>query len=275
MGVESGDGSKNNGRHGETSRIIFRVPKGLSGDFGGLDLRWDWNVIVAPNYVICMTARSGSTVLTDQLKETRKLGEPYEFFNTRKMLPKQLRKCGASTFEEYWQYIRNRFSTQNGCFGMKICFWDFFAFIETGLFRKFFNGTKFVYLRRDDIVAQAVSLYIASEGGVWHKRRNGTFLGLASNKDVVYDSARISEKIAWLSLEEARWRTFFSLAHIEPLDLAYEEVVESIPRAVEKVARFVGEEVNIDKLPEPPYVRMSSPLNEAFIERFRREFENG
>ena len=86
---------------------------------------------------------------------------------------------------------------------------------------------------------------------------------------------RIAEKIAWLSLEEARWRTFFSLAHIEPLNLVYEEVVESIPRAVEKVARFVGEEVNIDKLPEPQNVRMSSPLNEAFIERFRREFENG
>src|SRR5207237_3348126 len=84
-------------------------------------------------YVICAVARSGSHLLCDGLRATRKAGRPQRFFYPR-VEERYGRKYGLEPARDYPRYVHgivNATASSNGLFGYKLMGWDLASFISS------------------------------------------------------------------------------------------------------------------------------------------------
>jgi len=138
-------------------------------------------------YVVCASPRTGSTLLCTGLISTGLAGYPRENFDDRPEVDAQY-KAHIDTGDDvaYLRKVLRLSRSRNGMRGLKI-HWhqlkvlermlratqqflaesgreaDFFA-----MQRSLFGPLKWIWLRRRDKVAQAISLYRASRSKVWH-----------------------------------------------------------------------------------------------------------
>jgi LPS sulfotransferase NodH len=170
------------------------------------------------------------------------LGEPDEYFNPRGPLPLWLRRYPAVNLTDYIQILRRERSTSNGVFSLKATFADIAPTLESGLTRELLGETHFVYLTRWDVIAQAISSYVAEESGVWHRQPSGDLYRSSGegNQDPPFDEARILLKLEELVQMQQRWERTFALYSIEPLRICYEDVVADASAVVERIAGHVG-----------------------------------
>src|SRR6266478_5758776 len=133
-------------------------------------------------YVVCTIPRSGSNLLTDGLRATRRAGMPKQFF-----LPKFERRygeeLGLDPVADYAGYVRgivNSKVTCNEVFGFKLMSWYLADFLtrlrDTGAFgdaatddltmlRNAFPRLRFVHIRRRHKLRQADEI-----SRVWEER---------------------------------------------------------------------------------------------------------
>ena len=70
-----------------------------------------------------------------------------------------------------------------------------------------FGPTRYVYLTREDKLAQAISLLRAEQSGLWHAQADGRALEqLESTRETGYDYAAIAEQIATFNAYDTEWR---------------------------------------------------------------------
>ena len=94
-----------------------------------------------------------------------------------------------------------------------------------------FGPTRFLYLKRDDKLGQAISRVIAEQTGLWHRASDGTEMErLAPPQQPEYDPAAIAGHLAELNALEAEWEAWFAQEAIAPLRLTYEALSDA-PRA--------------------------------------------
>ncbi len=118
-------------------------------------------------YVVFFTPRSGSTWLTEVLASTGRLGSPEEFINPD-FVPDIARFLNAKEPGRYLDALLRRRKSPNGVFGMEAMA-SFVDFIGFDCFCRFFQAEAvFFHLWRENLVAQAVSLYRAVETGHFH-----------------------------------------------------------------------------------------------------------
>lgn len=110
-------------------------------------------------YAVVCGSRCGSTFLCDLLKSTNRAGDPQEFFNDD-IKPKfeKFNKKG------YVDGIINNTKTENDVFGVKIVGFD-----QWENFKKSpLQITHYIWLYRENKVAQAVSRYKSWKTNRWH-----------------------------------------------------------------------------------------------------------
>lgn len=195
------------------------------------------------NYVICMTARSGSTMLCSLLKNTNLLGFPEEYVNPRGPMNLYLKKLPSENIIDYFDKLRRVQVSSNGVFGMKTNFPDFKPILDNSLVGTILNPVKFIYLDREDVLLQAISSYLARKTGVWHQKHNQkqrkTEIDIDSeiNQDEIKKILKIMDK---LTLEKLEWEKFFSLYSIEPLKIKYEEILKKSDQEIQKISEFLN-----------------------------------
>lgn len=114
-------------------------------------------------YAIVCGSRSGSTLLCDLLKSTKRAGDPQEFFNED--LIKDFKKLDKG--KGYKDGIINGTKTENEVFGVKVVGFDQWKnFKESNL-----NLTHYVYLERENKIAQAISRYKSWKTNKWHSNK--------------------------------------------------------------------------------------------------------
>src|SRR5436309_2455443 len=118
-------------------------------------------------YAVCTTPRSGSNLLCDLLEGSREMGCPREFFNLQSFVVPFAEHHGLIEdsrvpFDRYLDQVVDVFSTSNGVFGTKLLFDQFEPYMALASVRSFLKSCKFIWLIRKDVVAQAVSMYIAN-----------------------------------------------------------------------------------------------------------------
>jgi LPS sulfotransferase NodH len=192
-----------------------------------------------PGYAICTEPRSGSNYLSRLLRSTGMLGRPTEYFN-----PMAVREVlGAVDFpddpEAQLARLPELASTPNGVYGLKLFSSDFDR-IKSTRWAARLPGLAFVYLERQDLLGQAISLVRADQTKQWVSRRE-------AQGDPVYDRVVINDTLVSLVRASTRWRFYFARNGLPVLNLVYENVVQSPESAVEAVGRLVG-------LAEPPKI---------------------
>ena len=143
-------------------------------------------------YCILFTARSGSTYLSEELYRTKTLGRPEEPFNLD--IIEDALKLEKFTLDAYINGVlrpENLSLSTKKIFGFKIN-WPQLQEL-TGVLKLediFANDITWFKLTRKNIVAQAISLYIADQSNIFHspdiKDKN-----ISKSDSIEYDKAKI------------------------------------------------------------------------------------
>src|SRR3989454_2055430 len=184
-------------------------------------------------YVVCTIPRSGSNLLTDGLRATRRAGMPKQFF-----LPKFEARYGADLgldpTADYPGYVRgivNSKATRNEVFGFKLMSWyldDFLTRLRDArafgdlatddltVLRNAFPRLRFVHIRRHHKLRQALSTARALQTGLWKVQKGKTTL-----REPQFDAELIEQSLREAQRQEKIWQDFFQRIGIRAFEVEY------------------------------------------------------
>ncbi|MBU6426182.1 MAG: hypothetical protein KGQ69_07595, partial [Rhodospirillales bacterium] len=171
-------------------------------------------------YVIMFTARSGSTWLTNVLSSTKLLGTPEEFINPDFVLG-VARSLNAKEAAPFLELLKCRRKSPNGVFGIEARHVDIELLGEEAFFKTFGAETIFFNLWRENIIAQAISLYRAVNSGRYHSTDN------AVSSVPPYDADQIDKWLVHLHLQENANIKILRKRGIAFDNLRYETIVKN------------------------------------------------
>ncbi|MBE7384565.1 MAG: sulfotransferase [Leptolyngbya sp. SIO1E4] len=246
---------------------------------------------IQQSYIVCSTGRSGSTLLCRTLAQSKLCGNPQEYFHHRTI--KQLGLKGdLEKFKEYCHSILQEGTTSNGVFGIKMHWWQMSEFLkiakkipafkeksELEILNTFFPNPKFVYIWRQDMVAQAVSTTIALQTDVWEKRARDDSYEMTAKAVAPKDGG--TKDIEFQPLKIYKWEENFKdqnkrwLAFLQENELNYHEVInESLVSDFENKMKAVIEFLEIDGIDENSLKaatkKQSTSTNRKFIQRYQQ-----
>jgi trehalose 2-sulfotransferase len=199
---------------------------------------------------IATAPRSGSWLLSELLWNTRKVGEPHEYFRP------DLREPWADEWglPESWSikaYIDAAIAytqTPSGVFAAKLHWYQLVWLSkqistetdigqgETVDLANWFPNPRYVLLRRHDKARQAVSYYRAATTGVWYETEQRGPYPAGSDCDL--------QQVRWfedaLIQQESNWRAYLNAVGETPLEVCYEDMAADMPGTVDRVLSFLN-----------------------------------
>lgn len=228
-------------------------------------------------YGIAFTPRSGSTWISDVVRQSRALGSPGEYFNINAAFD-SISLAACTSLEDYYAWL-SRVRQTTGVFGFEIS-WPWLDLLEKEGKLSLLQGVDYWFLlRRRDFVLQAVSLYLASSSGVFHLRDEGEqgAQQRVESADVEYDADAIAESVLQVMHGEFYLNRYFKALDKEPQPLWYEDLIEQGPqdflyRFAQQisVALSPGDHERIDAI-QPSLRKSGGERNGEFAARFRQE----
>jgi LPS sulfotransferase NodH len=225
---------------------------------------------VTVSYLVCATPRSGSTLLCHTLRKTGVAGNPLEFFEAlpetgvpRRPLdyltglddpaalaliadahapdaPPYSDLRGYTRYDEHLDTVRAAGTTPNGVFGAKIM-WA--HLVDLGrqlgtddlgtLVDEQFDRPRFVWVRREDTVRQAVSLWRAMQTQSWRAEND------PATGEPQYSYAALRHLVELLIAHDRAWERFLA-DRANVLTLTYEEIASDIADAVARTLGHIG-----------------------------------
>src|SRR5205823_277377 len=131
------------------------------------------------------------------------------------------------------------------------------------LIARHFPTPQFVWVRRDDVVAQAVSWARAIQTGRWHHWDSRDAAAAP-----VYDREQIDALVCEAAAHDAGWRAWFAANEIEPLVVRFEDLVADTVGATRTVLEFLGVQAGDIPIAELT-VKASDRVNEEWAARHR------
>jgi LPS sulfotransferase NodH len=199
-------------------------------------------------YILCATPRTGSTLLCDLLAGVPGAGAPDSFFMENPGaeweqawgLPGSEGLTPEARARAHLQAARAAGRGDGGLFGLRLMRRDVPRLMgmidlvhpgqpdDRSRLRAAFGEVLCIHLRREDRLAQAVSLVKAEQTGLWHIAPDGREVErLAPARPPVYDRARIAGVLAELEDFDRAWDEWFAAQGIEPLRISYERLAEA------------------------------------------------
>ena len=184
---------------------------------------------VVADYLILFNARSGSSWLTELL--TDRLGYPDEFINPE-FLVINAAAAGTTDKNVFLRSLRGRAQRQY-VFGIEATSEHIEIFGEDAFFNSFKSLTVF-HLWRENLVAQAVSLYRAVKTGVFHSVEGKTA------PDPIYDADELARWYTYLSHVENKNVRLIECRKLNPVHLTYETLFRDERETLDLFYRTLG-----------------------------------
>src|SRR6266487_6294835 len=235
-------------------------------------------------YVVCTIPRSGSNLLTDGLRATRRAGMPKQLF-----LPKFEARYGAELgvdpVADYPKYVRGMVSTRathNEVFGFKLMSWYLDNFLtrlrasrafgdaRTGdlkLLRNAFPRLQFVHVVRRHKLRQALSTARALQTGLWKVQKGKTI-----QREPQFDAELIEQSLKEAERQEKIWHRFFQRIGIEPFEVEYEKLCQDYEGTIRSVLDFL--QISLPRgtqIGPPVTIRQADEISRIWEERFLEE----
>ena len=212
-------------------------------------------------YVVCTIPRSGSNLLTDGLRDTRRAGVPKQFF-----LPKAessyVAELGIDRAADYAAYVRaivNTKITRNEVFGFKLS--------DLELLRSAFPRLCFLRIVRRHKLRQALSTARALQTGLWKVQKGKSIL-----REPEFDPDLIERSLHEAERQEKIWDDFFRRIGIKPFKVEYEKLCQDYERTIHAVLNFLRIKLPAGARVGPPVTtRQSDEISRIWEERFIAE----
>ncbi len=243
-------------------------------------------------YFVCATPRTGSSLLLGLLGSTGVAGHPQAYFRApdeplwadRWQLPRT--PDGGFRYADYVRAALAAGRTGNGVFGAKLMWGTLDEVVDklsavhpelagddVALLDRTFGHTRFIYLRRDDVLAQAVSWLRAEQSGTWYVDGNGETGGADGSAGTAetFDAEGIGHFTDVIRQHNAAWQAWFSSSRIRPHVVRYEDLDTDMAGTTHGILAFLG----LDLPPGRPIVarhrRQADGVTREWVQRYRAE----
>lgn len=208
--------------------------------------------------------RTGSTLLCSLMAQTDRLGRPDEFF---KRVPYPRWELVGNTVAERCRAVLKFGMSSNGVCGIKIFPYHMNAIqSEIALF-DWFPQSRFVWIRRRDLLGQAISGVIATQTKKFHSYSEGV------NREPEYSALGIARQLQRAAFDEARWRAYFARTGAQPHEIFYEDLVARPQAELSRLGQAA--DVQIDPAPisidESGLEKQRSEINGIWRARYLAE----
>jgi len=247
------------------------------------------------SYVLACTPRVGSHLLSDALTSTRVAGLPREWLprfpaDAMPLTPRdRLRLVTQAPSQDTYDaaidgaYIRKILASgtsENGVFGIVIHWFmlqdavrrlrAFFDTRESSPHRVLssaFPNLSYVWLKRRDKVAQAVSWYKAIQTGTYVGRHARADAG--DEERLRFDYGQIRYLLSALTAFENGWASFLSASGVTPLVLCYEDLSAHYVATIRSVLDFLQLDASGVDIVPPTREKYADAHSLEWIERFK------
>jgi LPS sulfotransferase NodH len=240
-------------------------------------------------YLVCADARTGSNLLAATLRETGRAGKPFEYSTLAEIDKPWMRaELGVpdgvpfTGFSDWRDYILRAGSQAGGVFGASVHYWQLRHCVDTfrapgddpaspalDVLRRFFPQLRLVWLRRKNIVAQAISHHVAISTDIWDSR--GGAPSRESDRGAPYDFEKIDRQVTSALAVMQGWRRELEGAEAITLPLAYEELARDLPGAVRRIFAHVGIDPVDAPIRPPGLEKQAGPWSLEMERRYRGE----
>jgi len=238
--------------------------------------------VVTESYFICATPRTGSSLLLGLLASTGLAGVPESYFRQpdEQLWADRWGIPGpADPAFDYQAFVRAAVvagTTPNGVFGAKLMWGTLDELVaklapraegqDLAVLEAAFGPVRFVHLRREDELAQAVSWLRAEQTGAWRAGEPG---GTAAEPH--YVEARITALLDTVAEHNAAWRAWFARYGITPHEITYEQLTADLTGTTRGVLTFLGLDPEAGGPIQPRHRRQADRVNEEWATRYRTE----
>jgi LPS sulfotransferase NodH len=240
-------------------------------------------------YFVCATPRTGSSLLLGLLDATGVAGHPQAYFRApdehlwarRWQIPRT--SDGGFAYGDYVRAALAHGRTANGVFGAKLMGGTLEELLrklaavspdppggDLGLLTRTFGASRFVFVRRDDVVAQAVSWLRAEQTGTWYLGGNGEISGaVPTSRAPAYDRRRLTELIRTIDEHNAAWEAWFTSVGSTPYRVHYEQLAADPTATIRAVLGFLGLRLPAGAELAARHHRQADDLNQQWAHRYR------
>jgi trehalose 2-sulfotransferase len=228
------------------------------------------------SYLVCATSRSGSNLLCGLLRGTGVAGRPDTYFGHERV-PCWTGRWGVSGPVEYVHAAIREGTGANGVFGAKVLWLHLPNVLakleavqgqdveERVLLERTFPGLRFVWIQREDVVAQAVSFAKAMQTDQWT-----SLAPRRPDRAPRFDFEQIHRAVGEIEEQNAAWRRWFRANGITPFDVRYEGLAADMEGVTRRLLEFLGVAVPGDTPIEPRHTRQADSVNSEWAARYRQ-----
>lgn len=221
---------------------------------------------VGLGYVICITPRSGSTFLMYLLINNSFFGVPNEWFNLDP-ITKITKEKGIVGLENYLTFLWKNYSSEAGVFGMELSYPQYNSLDEIAPIENILGeNIRWFYLVRENIVAQAISLYLANATGYFH-----SYMNIPDGIEPSYDAQEIKKWIDMIIEHETAFERLFAARHNYPVRLSYESMMKDIRSTVALFQNVLGVGQGSEIVESCALKKIGGEANVVFENKFRVE----
>jgi LPS sulfotransferase NodH len=235
---------------------------------------------VTGSYFVCATPRTGSSLLLGLLESTGLAGRPEAYFRDpdeqewaqRWGIPGP--EDPAFDYSAFVRAARAAGTTPNGVFGAKLMWGTLDEVVaklapeaagqHLAVLEEVFGPLRFVHLRREDVLAQAVSWLRAEQTRTW-------WAGDPHGADVQpeYDEAGLTALLDTIAEHNAAWRAWFTTYGVTPHEITYEQLTADLAGTTRGVLAFLGLDPDAAQPIRPRHRRQADRLNDDWAGRYR------
>ena len=225
-------------------------------------------------YVVCTTPRSGSNYFGSFLRSL-KLGMTKEIFNPD-FIQSQIKKNKI----EIKDHILNSKEYMNNLSrmkGFKLLWFQCEQILQNKYILEKIIELKPIFLLRENVIKQAISLYIAEKTDIWTSNSK-------KNTDcetiVEYEYDSILEFVDRINTHNSNWRIFLNIYFDEYLEIHYEDLLSNDRnKIIKQLSDYFGYDLALTSNGEPKrFKKQGGELNRELYDRFvadyRKEIED-
>jgi LPS sulfotransferase NodH len=216
-------------------------------------------------FFLCFTNRCGSNFVAQAIASDGSISQAGENLNFDTVI-NNCSKRHITKFVDYLIWLIRHQTSSSGVCGIKCSAGQLIELINFRIIDQFISSS-FIFVKRNDVVKQAISLLIASQTRHWTSTQSSD-----SNIVLTLNSDQLFLLMSSISNQNACFEAIFSLASVNVKRIVYEEFVKDPAEHISSI----GNHLSIANLQyissQISYRKQSSQINQLMYDAMKSEF---